>query len=110
MSDKPELENEVSVHAEVYTHDGHHLGKVKEVAVGYFQVDVRFHGDYWLQKDFIESSTPEKVTMTFNNDEAKHYHVLDLPTYASPDGPGVNPYPENAASAVIREAGHPRDR
>jgi hypothetical protein len=126
-ADAPTWQIDIADGAEVYTSDGHKLGTIKEIAIGYFKVDVHLHGDYWLQRQFVTSNEGSKVTMSFTKDQAKDYEVKFLPDSAVAQGQdlresekgdalgdqvvytgGAVPNPEmggtNPASATIRAA------
>jgi hypothetical protein len=92
---------EAPVGAEVVTLDGKKLGKVKVVEAGFFKVDVPRHHDYWFQREMIGSSSSEKVTMEFADDDVKLYAIKfpndELPVGAIPGVGEVPDYPENDA-------------
>jgi hypothetical protein len=100
---------EAPVGALVYTQDGKELGRVKEVHVGFFKVDVPRHRDHWFQREFIASSSAEKVTMQFTDDDVKHYSIK-FPGDVLPPGAGepsvtdAPRYPESTAAATMEAA------
>ena len=51
--------------AEVYTADGKRLGRVKEVALGRFKVDIRWKTDFWLSSSTIGNSSAGRLTTSF---------------------------------------------
>lgn len=77
--DAPTRQIDIAVGAEVSTSDGHKLGEIKEIAIGYFKVDKRLGSDYWLQRQFVTSNEGGTVTMSFTKDEAGNYEVAILP-------------------------------
>jgi hypothetical protein len=80
---------DLAVGAEVYTRDGEHLGRVKEIGDGFFKLDVRMHADYWLQTEFIEAVEGGRVTMSFGKKDADDYRVVE------PGNPVVMTSPED---------------
>ena len=103
-------DQEVTVGAAVFTRDNDHIGTVKELRGGYFKVDARMQPDFWLQREFIESCSADRITMQFDKDVLGDYKVEDPEErYRAADmgaaGPGEGgrgPFPENPASATIR--------
>jgi len=85
-ADAPTWQIDIAKGAEVYTSDGEKLGTIKEIAIGYFKVDVRMHADYWLQREFVSSNADGRVTMSFSKEEAKNYQVKFLPETAVAQG------------------------
>jgi len=59
--------------ASVFTADGERLGTVKQVAGADFKVDAPLERDYWLGRDFVIASSPERVTLSFNRDDLRAY-------------------------------------
>lgn len=93
----------------VFTCDGDELGKVKDVAAGFFKVDVRMAPDYWLQTQFIRECAAGRVTMEFSKDLADDYKVKNPPEAATAGvaEQAANPaggYPETTAAATLDEA------
>ena len=114
MSNEAGRDMEVAVGAQVFTNDGDELGRVKEVRGHYFKVDHRMGPDFWLQREFIESSTPQRVGMQIAKADLDNYKVKEPDDGAirsvegqDTDGPGM--HGENPASATIRavEGGEP---
>jgi hypothetical protein len=94
----------------VYTRDGEHLGTVKEVREGYFKVDVKMRPDYWLQTQFVELWSDDRVTLEFPKGDLGDYKVKELPerladgrlvdvVEPTPEGDS----PENPAAATLGE-------
>jgi hypothetical protein len=56
---------DVDIGAEVFTADGKRLGRVKEIAVGRFKVDMRWKADFWLSASTIGNSSAGRLTTSF---------------------------------------------
>ncbi len=101
---------------EVYTADGEHIGAVKEVAGGYFKVNVRMLPDYWLQSQFVSRAEPGRITMDFTKDALDGYKLDSVPAQETPDpdamaGMTHDPHiPENTAAATIQAAARRQER
>ena len=94
---------------QVYTQDGEHLGEVKEVrGDGYFKVNAKMQKDYWLQSEFVESVSGDRVTMEFTKDDHGDYKVDEPAEAPVVTGEGratdASAFPENTAASVVREA------
>jgi hypothetical protein len=85
-ADAPTWQIDIAEGAEVFTSDGEKLGTIKEIGIGYFKLDVRLRGDYWLQRQFVTSNEGGRVTMSFTKDEAKDYEVDSPPDDAVAQG------------------------
>jgi hypothetical protein len=104
---------ETPVGAAVFTRDGKELGKVKEVRAGFFKVDVPRHFDHWFQREFIASSSADKVILEFDEDDVKDYSIKfpndELPVGVIPSTTEAGSYAESEAAATIRAVeGHPQ--
>jgi len=65
----------VTVGCSVYTMDGTHLGKVKEVQGNMFKVDAPMQPDYWLSSSQVSGSMGDGVSVSFNNGELDQYRM-----------------------------------
>lgn len=61
--------------AEVFTADSERLGSVKDVTENDFMVDVPLQRDYWLGREFVVGSTPERVTVSFEKRDVGAYKL-----------------------------------
>jgi hypothetical protein len=64
--------------SDVYTQDGEHLGRVKELRHDYLNVDARLQLDYWLPLGLVATFADGRVTMDFAKDQLDE-HKADLP-------------------------------
>ena len=54
---------------DVYTVDGDKLGAVKEVRGGYFKIDAKMQGDYWLEARCVQAgAAADRLTVSFDTD------------------------------------------
>lgn len=74
----------VTVGQDVYTRDGDHLGKVKEVRGDRFKIDASMQADYWLPTSSAGQPLGNDLTVTFTKDQLSEYKS-DAP--ADGDGP-----------------------
>ncbi|MGI8549796.1 MAG: YsnF/AvaK domain-containing protein [Dehalococcoidia bacterium] len=65
--------SELTVGSPVYTVDGDHLGKVKEVQGGVFKVDAPHQLDYWLSMGCVASAAGDRVTLSVAKDRLDEY-------------------------------------
>ncbi|MGB4860927.1 MAG: hypothetical protein WBO97_00570 [Tepidiformaceae bacterium] len=79
---------EPDVGATVTTVDGKECGTVKEIHGAYFKISVHMGRDYWLKRDFIKETTPDRVTLTLHND-AIDEHRLAEPGLEDPMDPEI---------------------
>ena len=66
---------EVSKGAEVFSADGRSLGVVSELDDVSFKVNASMAPDYWLGRDYVIESTPERVQMSFMKSELGAYRL-----------------------------------
>lgn len=68
----------------VFSSDGEHLGRVKEVSGQQFKVDVPMGPDYWLDRDGIASVRPgDRLVLRYSRDDVDEVKM---------DGPRSGPY------------------
>lgn len=72
----------LTVGSAVYTQDGTHLGKVKEIQGSAFKVDAPMQPDYWLSTQSVSGAMGDGVSVSFSNGE------LDQHRMERPDGQG----------------------
>jgi hypothetical protein len=65
---------------EIYTHDGDHIGKVKEVHGDRFKVDAPMQPDYWLPTNAIGQPAGDRLTLTFAKDQLGEYKIDGPPS------------------------------
>lgn len=65
----------------IYTQEGSHTGKVKEVRGRFFKVDAPFQPDYWLRDDHVASATPSDVRLAFAEDRINDHKLGDPEDY-----------------------------
>ncbi|MGE0541542.1 MAG: hypothetical protein AB7R89_15315 [Dehalococcoidia bacterium] len=75
---------ESAVGKDLYTHNGDHLGTVKEVRGGLIKVDAPLQPDYWLSASAIDQPLGNGLAVTFAKDELSEYKV-DAPDPAEDD-------------------------
>jgi len=61
----------------IYTQDGDHLGKVKEMRGRFFKVDAPMQPDYWLPVDTVVSASGDRITLAFEKHQLGDYKVGD---------------------------------
>jgi len=66
---------EVTPGAEVFTSDGSALGTIAEVGAISFKVGAGHAPDYWLGRDYVIATTPERVSMSFTHRELPAYRL-----------------------------------
>lgn len=86
----------------VMTSDGKELGTIKEVADQSFKVDAPMRPDFWLARNTILSSTPERVTMSFESDAIDNYRLTGPDAVVEPVSE-----PEPTSDPLLNNAGHP---
>src|SRR5262249_55920687 len=59
----------------IYTRDGDHLGKVKELRGRFFKGDAPMQPDYWLPIDAVAESSGDKVTLASEKHQLGDYKV-----------------------------------
>jgi hypothetical protein len=69
----------VGVGSEVFTSDGHSLGRIKEMSEGGFLVDVSLGKDYWLGGRDIDSVDERGVVLVFAHAELEEYKREEPP-------------------------------
>ena len=70
----------------VFTADGHHIGKIKEVEGNALRIDSRMSKDYWLSRRDVEASTDDRVTVIFTSEELDDYKREERPPETVPQG------------------------
>jgi hypothetical protein len=71
-------DSEFMVGCTVFSRDGEELGMVKDVGTGVFKVDAAMQPDYWLSTGHIASNAPNRLVLTFDEDQLGDYQ-LDNP-------------------------------
>ena len=61
--------------ATVFTRDGALLGHVAQTVNGFFKVDPRSGGEYWLSAEFVLSSNPAQVELDFDAERLDDYKL-----------------------------------
>jgi hypothetical protein len=69
---------------DLYSRDGDHLGKVKEVRGGLLKVDAPLQPDYWLSATSIGQPLGNDLYVTFTKDQLSQ-HKVDAPTPTESD-------------------------
>lgn len=59
----------------VYTSDGKHLGSVKQVKGGYFELDREGEADYWLSQLYVVSNDGERAYLNVPMDEVPTHRL-----------------------------------
>ena len=75
----------VTVGQDVYTRDGEHLGKVKEVRGDRFKIDASMQPDYWLPASTAGQPLGNDLTVTFTKDELGEYKADALAGGGQPE-------------------------
>jgi hypothetical protein len=75
-----------AVGSELFTADGHSVGRVKELRDGGILVDVSFGKDYWLAGRDIADVDERGVVLSFNEAELEDYKREDPPPADVPEG------------------------
>ena len=57
----------------IYTQDGDHLGKVKEIQGRFLKVDAPMQTDYWLSEDCVAAGTGNEVRLSITKDALDNY-------------------------------------
>lgn len=70
----------------VFTADGHHIGKVKEIEGNALRIDSRMSKDYWLSRRDVEASNDDRITLNFTSDELDDYKREEAPPDTVPQG------------------------
>lgn len=65
----------VAIGQDVYTRDGDHLGKVKEVQGDRFKIDASMQPDYWLPASALGRPLGNDLTVTFTKDQLGDHKV-----------------------------------
>lgn len=91
----------LTVGCEVYTVDGAHLGKVKEVQANAFKVDAPMQPDYWLSSSCVRSMEGGQVFLDVTQERLGEYKM------ANPDDTRGMPERVSAPTSMAAEApGH----
>ena len=69
--------HEIGPGREVFTQDGHRLGRVKEVREGAIKIDASLRPDFWLPRERVLSFTNERVTMDFDQADLAHHALSE---------------------------------
>jgi hypothetical protein len=88
-------ETNLAVGKDLYTHDGDHLGTVKEIRGGLVKVDAPLQPDYWLSASAIDQPLGNDLYVTFTKDQLGTYKV-DAPI--APVGETIGAESAGAAS------------
>ena len=72
--------HDISPGREVFTQDGHRLGRVKEAGERAIKIDASLRPDFWLPRERVLSFTNERVTMDFDEADLGRHTLSDEAT------------------------------